>query len=54
MQSEEPEIKSVAGGEYDQMAEWANEHLPSEEIDASTKSWRHGTTSEVSSARIVR
>lgn len=34
MQSEESEIKSVAGGEYDQMAEWANEHLPSEEIDA--------------------
>jgi hypothetical protein len=34
MQSEETDIKSVAGGEYDQMAEWANEHLPSEEIDA--------------------
>ena len=34
MQSEEAEIKGVAGGEYDQMAEWANEHLPSEEIDA--------------------
>ena len=34
MQSEETDIKSVAGGQYDQMAEWANEHLPSEEIDA--------------------
>ena len=34
MQSEESEIKGVAGGQYDQMAEWANEHLPSEEIDA--------------------
>ena len=34
IQSEEAEIKSVAGGNYDAMAEWANEHLPSEEIDA--------------------
>ena len=34
IQSEESEIKSVAGGDYDAMAEWANEHLPSEEIDA--------------------
>ena len=34
MQGEEAEIKSVAGGNYDAMAEWANEHLPSEEIDA--------------------
>ena len=34
IQSEEAEIKGVAGGNYDQMAEWANEHLPSEEIDA--------------------
>ena len=34
IQSEEAEIKSVAGGNYDAMAEWANEHLPSEEVDA--------------------
>jgi hypothetical protein len=34
IQSEEAEIKGVAGGQYDQMAEWANEHLPSEEVDA--------------------
>ena len=34
LQTEESEIKSVAGGDYDAMAEWANEHLPSEEIDA--------------------
>ena len=34
LQSEEAQIKGVAGGEYDQMAEWANEHLPPEEVDA--------------------
>ena len=34
LQSEEAQIKGVAGGDYDQMAEWANEHLPSEEVDA--------------------
>ena len=34
LQNEEAQIKSVAGGDYDQMAEWANEHLPSEEVDA--------------------
>jgi hypothetical protein len=34
LQSEEAQIKGVAGGEYDAMAEWANEHLPSEEVDA--------------------
>jgi len=34
LQSEETQIKGVAGGDYDAMAEWANEHLPSEEIDA--------------------
>ena len=34
LQNEEAQIKGVAGGEYDQMAEWANEHLPSEEVDA--------------------
>ena len=34
LQSEEAQIKGVAGGDYDQMAECANEHLPSEEVDA--------------------
>ena len=34
LQNEEAQIKGVAGGDYDAMAEWANEHLPSEEIDA--------------------
>jgi len=34
LQSEETQIKGVAGGDYDAMAEWANEHLPSEEVDA--------------------
>ena len=32
--SEEGQIKSVAQGNYDAMAEWANENLPQEEIDA--------------------
>jgi ATP-dependent exoDNAse (exonuclease V) beta subunit len=34
LQSEETQIKGVAGSDYDAMAEWANEHLPSEEVDA--------------------
>ena len=34
LQSEEGQIKSVAQGNYDAMAEWANENLPQEEIDA--------------------
>ena len=34
LQSEEAQIKGVAGNDYDARAEWANEHLPSEEIDA--------------------
>ena len=46
MQSEESEIKSVAGGEYDQMAEWANEHLPSEEIDAFDEAVTGGTVQQ--------
>src|SRR5210317_934661 len=32
--SEEGQIKSVAQGNYDAMAEWANENLPQEENDA--------------------
>jgi len=46
MQGEEAEIKGVAGGEYDQMAEWANEHLPPEEIDAFDEAVTGGTVSQ--------
>ncbi len=46
MQGEEAEIKGVAGGEYDQMAEWANEHLPQEEIDAFDEAVTGGTVSQ--------
>ena len=34
LQSEEGEIKSVANGQFDAMAEWANDNLQQEEIDA--------------------
>jgi len=34
LQNEEAQIKGVAGGDYDAMVEWANESLPSEEINA--------------------
>lgn len=34
LQSEEGEIKSVANGQFDAMAEWANDNLEQEEIDA--------------------
>jgi hypothetical protein len=43
LQSEESEIKGVAGGQYDQMAEWANEHLPQEEVDAFDEAVTGGT-----------
>jgi len=33
LSSEEGQIKSVAQGNYEAMAEWANENLPQEEID---------------------
>ena len=46
VQGEEAEIKGVAGGEYDQMAEWANEHLPPEEIDAFDEAVTGGTVSQ--------
>ena len=46
VQGEEAEIKGVAGGEYDQMAEWANEHLPQEEIDAFDEAVTGGTVSQ--------
>lgn len=34
LQSEEGEIKSVANGQFDAMAEWANDNLGQEEFDA--------------------
>ena len=46
IQSEEAEIKSVAGGNYDAMAEWANEHLPSEEVDAFDEAVTGGTVQQ--------
>ena len=46
MQSEESEIKGVAGGQYDQMAEWANEHLPQEEVDAFDEAVTGGTVQQ--------
>ena len=46
IQSEEAEIKSVAGGDYDAMAEWANEHLPSEEVDAFDEAVTGGTVQQ--------
>ena len=46
IQSEEAQIKGVAGDSYDQMAEWANEHLPQEEIDAFDEAVTSGTVSQ--------
>ena len=46
LQSEEAQIKGVAGDSYDQMAEWANEHLPQEEIDAFDEAVTSGTVSQ--------
>ncbi len=46
IQGEEAEIKGVAGGDYDAMAEWANEHLPSEEIDAFDEAVTGGSVSQ--------
>ena len=46
LQSEEAQIKGVAGDNYDQMAEWANEHLPQEEIDAFDEAVTSGTVSQ--------
>ena len=46
LQSEESEIKGVAGGQYDQMAEWANEHLPQEEVDAFDEAVTGGTVQQ--------
>ena len=46
MQSEESEIKGVAGGQYDQMAEWAREHLPEGELDAFDEAVTGGTVDQ--------
>ena len=46
LQSEEAQIKGVAGDNYDQMAEWANEHLPQEEIDAFDEAVTSGTINQ--------
>ena len=46
LQSEEAQIKGVAGDSYDAMAEWANEHLPPEEIDAFDEAVTGGTVQQ--------
>ena len=46
IQSEEAEIKGVAGGQYDQMAEWAREHLPEGELDAFDEAVTGGTVDQ--------
>ena len=46
LQSEEAQIKSVANGQYDAMAEWANENLPQEEIDAFDEAVTGGTVQQ--------
>src|SRR5210317_465673 len=46
LQSEEAQIKGVAGDQYDEMATWANENLPQEEIDAFDEAVTGGTISQ--------
>ena len=46
LSSEEGQIKGVAQGNYDAMAEWANENLPQEEIDAFDEAVTGGTISQ--------
>ena len=46
LQSEEAQIKGVANGQYDAMAEWANENLPQEEIDAFDEAVIGGTVQQ--------
>ena len=46
LQSEEGQIKGVAQGNYDEMATWANENLPQEEIDAFDEAVTGGTISQ--------
>ena len=45
-QSEEGQIKSVAQGNYEAMAEWANENLPKEEVEAFDEAVTGGTVSQ--------
>ena len=45
-QSEEGQIKSVAQGNYEAMAEWANENLPQEEVEAFDDAVTGGTVSQ--------
>ena len=45
-QSEEGQIKSVAQGHYEAMAEWANESLPQEEVEAFDEAVTGGTVSQ--------
>ena len=45
-QSEEGQIKSVAQGNYEAMAEWANENLPQEEVEAFDEAVTGGTVSQ--------
>ena len=46
LQSEEAQIQSGANGQYDAMAEWANENLPQEEIDAFDEAVTGGTVQQ--------
>ena len=46
LQPEEAQIQSVANGQYDAMAEWANENLPQEEIDAFDEAVTGGTVQQ--------
>lgn len=46
LQSEEAQIQSVANGQYDAMAEWANANLPQEEIDAFDEAVTGGTVQQ--------
>ena len=46
LQSEEGQIKSVAQGNYEAMAEWANENLPQEEVEAFDDAVTGGTVSQ--------
>lgn len=46
LQSEEGQIKGVAQGNYDEMATWANENLPQEEVEAFDEAVTGGTISQ--------
>jgi len=46
LQTEEAQIKGVAGNDYDAMAEWANEQLPQEEIDTFDEAVTSGTVQQ--------